>query len=74
MHLSKYPNVFAEIAKCICPNDKTYLSKLQNVFDCDPETSTFPGAITSCYWLVAGNGWRTLLARLLPPKHESIPY
>ena len=66
MYLSKWQNVFVQMIKCICPNGKMYLSKWQNVFvqianvfDYNPETSRFPQAITSCCWLLAGNGWRT---------------
>ena len=29
---SKLPNMFVQIAKCICPNCQIYLSKLPNVF------------------------------------------
>ena len=32
MFLSRLPNVFVQIAKCICSNGKMYLFKLQNVF------------------------------------------
>ena len=32
IYLSKFLNVLAQIAKCICQNCKMYLSKLQNVF------------------------------------------
>ena len=33
MNLCKLENVFLKIAKCICPNNKLYFSKLQNMFE-----------------------------------------
>ena len=32
MYLSELPNVFVQIAQCICPNRQMYFSKLSNVF------------------------------------------
>ena len=33
MYLYKWPNVYVQIARCICKNGKTYLSKVPDVFE-----------------------------------------
>ena len=67
IHLSKFTNIFVEIALYICPNCLMYLSKLQNVF-VQIKKCICPNCkmYLSKIWILCSNLW-IIFCLWLPP-------